>query len=159
MLTAERLREVLDYDPETGVFLWKVPPRNQRVGQVTGTRKSDGYIRMRIDGRFYYAHRLAWLWMTGSWPANKIDHKSGMPSDNRLSNLREVSHAENLQNQRAARADNNTGLLGVCPSRGKFMAQIIVLGKNHFLGRFSTAELAYAAYLNAKRKMHPTCTI
>lgn len=159
MLTAERLREVLGYDPETGVFWWKVAPRGQRVGQVTGTLKNEGYIRIRIDGRFYYVHRLAWLWMTGSWPANNIDHKNGMPADNRFANLRDVSHAENLQNQRVARADNNTGLLGVCPSRGKFQAQIEVLGEHHFLGRFATAELAHAAYLVAKRALHPSCTI
>src|SRR5690606_33021363 len=87
-LTRERLAEVLDYDPTTGIFLWKKPTGSRAVaGSVAGTVNLSGYIQIQIDGTIYYAHRLAWLWMTGSWPNNEIDHSEMNPADNRWSNL------------------------------------------------------------------------
>lgn len=158
-LTAERLREVLDYDPDTGVFTRKVRTGNVKIGDVAGSFNGKGYIRIGIDGRLHRAHRLAWLYVTGEWPKDQIDHINGDRGDNRLANLREVNNAENQHNLRKARADNTTGFLGVSPRYGKFRAYIMVDGKNKHLGCFPTPEAAHAAYLEAKRGLHPFGTL
>src|SRR5437868_3578208 len=97
-VTAERLREVLIYAPETGLFYW----RGQRGGQgarcEAGTWHSHGYRSIKIDGVAYYAHRLAWLYVHGEHPNREIDHDNGDRGDNRIVNLRQCSHAENLRN-------------------------------------------------------------
>lgn len=87
MLTVERLRELLDYDPETGVFRWKEPRRKCRVGEVAGSLRKDGYVKIQVDGRFYQAHRLAWLCVYGVWPS-AIDHIDGNRANNAIANLR-----------------------------------------------------------------------
>jgi hypothetical protein len=103
--------------------------------------------------------RLAWFYTTGAWPKDQIDHIDGNKSNNRFANLREATPSQNTQNQRRAMRTNKLGILGVILARGKFRAQIWFDGKNKFLGYFATAEAAHAAYLAAKRKFHPTCTI
>lgn len=131
-----------------------------RAGQIAGSPKGDGYIRICVDQRDYKAHRLAWLFMTGEWPAGDIDHINGNREDNRWANLRVVTCAMNAQNRRKAHSNNkSTGVLGVSKDRGRFMASIFVDGKSRKLGRFLTVEEAEAAYLNAKRKHHPGCTL
>lgn len=108
------------------------------------------------------AHRLVWLHLYGEWPEHGIDHINGRRSDNTAANLRSVPQSENVQNQRKARRDNkSTGLLGVSrPSgRSKYRAQIMAQGRNRYLGYFDTPEEAHAAYLAAKRQLHPGCTI
>jgi hypothetical protein len=160
-LSAERLRELLDYDPETGVFRWKaVSSKNQvRVGDVAGCVETNGYRRIRVYGRAYQAHRLAWLHVYGRWPVGEIDHINGAKDDNRISNLREATRSENLQNQRRATRGSKTGFLGVYPSFGKFGAQIMLAGKTRHIGTFETAEQAHAAYVRAKRELHPGGTL
>ena len=84
-LTAERLREVLDYDPDTGVFTRKVRTASSvKVGDVAGSLNGKGYIRIRVDGRLYFAHRLAWLYVHGEWPVDQVDHINGIKNDNRI---------------------------------------------------------------------------
>lgn len=91
MLTAERLREVLEYDPAIGVFRWLIKPCGQiSIGDIAGCRHGEGYVQIRVIGRIYLAHRLAWLYMTGEWPISLIDHRNLDRSDNRWSNLREA---------------------------------------------------------------------
>ena len=161
-ITAERLREVLDYDPATGVFTWKArtsPFSRVNVGDVAGGLKTKGYIRIKLDGRELLAHRLAWLYVNGEWPADQIDHISGIRTDNRIVNLRLATNAENQHNQRKPQADNTTGFLGVSPEYGKFKARIVVDGKNKHLGMFHTPEEAHAAYVDAKRKLHKFGTL
>lgn len=154
-ITVERLREVLDYDPETGILRWRISTsRRVRAGMVAGSL-NHGYRRIAIDRCVYLTHRIAWLYMTGAWPKDQIDHKNGVRDDNRFLNLREASNAENQHNQRHARRDNRTGLLGVSTNGGRFQAQIMVDGKQHYLGCFGTAEAAHAAYVEAKRRLHP----
>ena len=161
MITQERLKELLDYDQETGVFVRRIVPRSSRVqiGAIAGTLKKRGYLVIGIDNSIYMAHRLAWLYVYGKFPDNGIDHINGVRNDNRIVNLRDVTQKINIQNQRLARSDNKLGMLGVSTRRGKFMAQININGIRTYLGDFEIAEDAHEAYLAAKRKFHLGCTI
>lgn len=161
-LTAERIRNLLDYNPETGELRWRNNMNgNAMAGSVAGSPQSAGYISIRIDSRPYLAHRLAWLHVHGEWPANQIDHVNGVRYDNRLVNIRETDNRGNQQNLHNAHSDNKTGLLGAYWHKGaqKFSAQIMIDGNLKYLGLFNTAEEAHAAYLEAKRKFHSHCTI
>ena len=155
-LTAERAREVVDYDPDTGVFRWRRRMGScAPAGAVAGSLNSKGYWYIQVDGYKYLAHRIAWLITNGAFPADQIDHIDGDQANNRLANLRAVTSAENKQNLRRAHRDNITGLLGVSPKRNGFTAEIRVDGERRRLGTFATPEQAHAAYLVAKRKLHP----
>lgn len=152
MLTTARLKESLSYDPETGSFTWLIQKaRRTKIGSVAGTIW-DGYIRIEIDNRSYRAHRLAWLYMTGVWPDEEIDHKNTNRSDNRWSNLRAATHSQNQGNARRRR-DNSTGFKSVQKIRGKFRA-VISRGPRIHLGYFDTAEKAHAAYCAAAVKLY-----
>lgn len=160
MLTAKRLREVLYYDPLNGDFVW-IKRTGHRVilGQSAGSlHKTLGYVVIGIDGERYYAHRLAWLYMTGSWPDHEIDHRIG--KSNHWKNLRSASSKLNKENQRAARRDNkSTGLLGAYTYKHGFRSSIQVAGKQIHIGVFDTAEQAHRAYVEAKRELHAGCTL
>ena len=159
-LTADRLREVLHYAPDTGVFTWLVKTSTRiKVGDVAGSASARGYVWVRVDGVLLLAHRLAFLWMTGEWPPQFVDHINGVRDDNRWSNLRPATRAENNQNQRRARSDNKLGLLGVCRYRNRFRATIAVDGQRIHIGTFDAPEQAHAAYLKTKRELHGGCTI
>ncbi len=160
-LGADRLKELLSYNPDTGEFLWLVSGGGVAAGRVAGRRHGKGYRAVTVTGRLYLAHRLAWLYVHGEWPEDEIDHKNGVRDDNRIANLREANKSQNQGNQRKARTDSYTGLLGASWERGgnKFRAQIRLNGKKKHLGLFNTAEEAHAAYIKAKRELHPFCTI
>lgn len=159
-LTADRLRDVLRYDPATGIFVWVVLLSNKGpIGAAAGSTDKHGYINIGIDNKEYKAHRLAWLYVTSEWPKTGIDHRNGVPSDNRFINLREAPQAINAQNERKARHTNKTGLLGVSKSGKKFKAQIMLAGKQHNLGRYETPEVAHAVYIIAKRQLHEGGTL
>lgn len=157
MITAEKLRELLDYNPATGVFTWRVrPAQHVHVGDVAGSPDSDGYRQIRIGGKLYLAHRLAWLHTHSRWPADKIDHENGAHDDNRLSNLRECSNAENGQN-RVKNSNNKSGFVGVSfdkPSK-KWRAQIMADGRQRTIGYYEDVVDAGDAYLAAKAALHP----
>lgn len=155
MLTQMRLKELLLYDPETGVFTWlSKPNRSIRMGDVAGCMAS-GYRQIKIDGRLYRAHRLAWLYVHGKWPADQIDHINGVRDDNRIVNLREATQSQNQQN-RTANANNTSGFPGVCWSKQKrkWRSQIKLASRNKYLGIFDTPVAAHAAYLAAKAELH-----
>ena len=101
-MNVDRLHDVLHYDPLTGVFRWRVARGSRAAGDVAGGISGAGYRQIGIDGRYYQASRLAWLYTTGEWPDGEIDHKNGVHDDNRWDNLRDVTHTENNQNQRRA---------------------------------------------------------
>lgn len=158
MITAERLRELLSYDPETGLFHWRISYRRTKTGDRAGAF-SHGYVAIMTDGYLNRAHRLVWLYVHGRWPLNQIDHVNGNRADNRLENLREADSKINGQNKQVAQANNTTGFLGVSFKRKKFRARIKVNGRQLALGSFNTPEAAHEAYLIAKRQHHEGCTL
>lgn len=149
-ITAERLRELLDYCPETGVFTWRVSVGGMKVGARAGCRNNRGYVLIRVDGTIYVAHRLAWLFTTGCWPAEFIDHVNCDRSDNRLVNLREATHAQNQANARLP-SNSTVGLKGVTRRKSRWEAQIKYCGEKKYLGLFDTPEAAHAAYVAAAK--------
>jgi hypothetical protein len=154
MLTAERLRELLHYDPETGVFTWiKITGTRVRVGDVAGSLTTNGYRRLAINGKSYKAHRLAWLYVTGGWPSADLDHINGVPGDDRWANLRLATRAQNGANSRRA-VNNKSGFKGVSwhAQNRKWVATIMVNGRNKHLGYFDDRAAAHEAYTIAARE-------
>lgn len=159
-VTAARLRELLKYDPETGVFVSLTNRgRNTTEGRIAGGRRPNGYLVIRLDGVQHRAHRLAWLYMTGEWPEHEIDHINGDRADNRFANLRDVTRTVNQQNLRVAHRSSKSGLIGAWKRRNRWMAAIRVDGKQICVGQFDTPEEAHSAYLAAKRRLHAGNTI
>jgi len=158
-VTANELRSIIHYDPNTGEFSWintNKPGRHARPGWTA----DKGYLRIEIDGKAYRAHRLAWLYMYGENP-DQIDHINGVKLDNRICNLRNVTRQVNAQNQRAASRNNKVGLLGVTKMCQRYRAQVRdpINKKIFYLGTFDTPEEAHRAYIEKKRELHPGCTI
>ena len=146
-ITAERLRELLHYEPETGIFTWKVGSANQvKVGDAAGSQNGLGYLHVRLQRRLYSAHRLAWLHFHGVWPVDQLDHINRIRTDNRIANLREVSHKQNGQNASKSRS-NTSGYPGVYwdKQHSKWVARIMHNRKNIYLGYFATIEEALSA--------------
>ena len=142
-LTAKLAREFLSYDPETGVFLWvKRPGGKGDTGVRADHVITTGYRRINIFGRSYAAHRVAWLMTYGHWPYLHLDHINRVRDDNRIVNLREATHEQNMANT-AARAP---GLKGTTLHHGSWRAQVYHRGKTYHLGSYATQEEAHAAY-------------
>ena len=155
MLTADILRERLYYDPETGLFTWvskKSPKSRVKVGTTAGTIESYGYRIIKLYGKIYKAHRLAWLYMTGEWPAELIDHINGNRSDNRWGNLREATPAQNVMNMKPVGA---SGAKGVCWHKKdkKWQAAIRHRGTTLYLGQFNSRDEAARVYAVAARDL------
>lgn len=143
LLTVDRLHEVLDYNPETGVFTRRVT----RPGRVAGSVNSTGYLQIEIGGRTYCAHRLAWLYTYGEWPPNELDHINRNKSDNRISNLRPATRQQNCWNTRRHFKTKPKGVSFEPQRRGKkYRASIQGRERRLSLGLFNTAEEAHAAY-------------
>lgn len=182
MITAARARELLSYDPDTGVLTWR-SARNWRAhgglgkyahldaqrsgmpGQLAGTLRKDGYVEVTVRGKQHRAHRLAWLIVYGKWPEGQIDHKNRNRSDNRIDNLREANNQQNQWN-RECQKNNFSGLKGVSMVKLKprtkwkrtpvkpWEARIKVNGKTKVLGRYVTKEEAALAYIEASQRVH-----
>ena len=152
-LTAERVRELLDYDPATGVFRWRVSlmGRGAKAGAIAGTSNGQGRRQIKIEQRIYIASRLAFLWMTGRWPYRFVDHINGDTANDRWANLRQATDAQNAAN---SRAKGTLGFKGVTwdKSRQRFVARIKVNYRTINLGRFETAEAAHAVYVKAAQR-------
>jgi hypothetical protein len=169
MLTQLELHQILSYAPETGVFTWLEPNRNAKVGpgDRAGSEKKKlgkrgenlAYRVIKIDGKAYPEHRLAWLYMTGDWPIDEIDHRNRVRTDNVFDNLRPATRKQNCEN-RDARAGSLSGFRGVSWSGGKWCAVIMHFGKQVVLGSFDDIEQAKEARLAAECKLftHSTRT-
>lgn len=158
MITLERLRDALIYDADTGIFEWR-EKGNGRVRKQAGFMTGKGYRRVCLDQVEYAASRLAWFYVHGTFPDGECDHIDGNRDNNRISNLRDVTHAQNLQNKRVAQKRSKTGFMGVWKKRSKFAASIRLNGKQTHLGVFDTPEDAHAAYIAKKRAIHQFATI
>lgn len=153
-LTAERARELLHYDRETGIFTWALSRGSISAGSRAGNADASGYIRIRIDRVLHHAHRIAWLIVHGAFPAVEIDHRNGIRSDNRIVNLREATRTQQLWNK-AIQSNNRSGFKGVTfyQRDSVWVATIAYGGRSHHLGRFPTAEIAHAAYAERARRV------
>lgn len=158
MINADRLRELVCYEPLTGAFSRRVNTGYRgchKAGSLLHAKKPHGYVKFSVDGREYYGHRLAWLYIHGEWPNGLIDHINGIRDDNRIDNLRVVDNSVNLQNRHRATVASKTGVLGVsfCNYRKKYVAQIVANGL--WSGkRFSSLEEATAFYTSMKAVVH-----
>lgn len=161
-LTVTRLRELTHYDPETGIFRWRVNRNNNaKKGDVLGkfSVSPDGYKTTMIDRKTQLQHRLAWLYVYGEWPINKIDHINRIKTDNRIRNLRCVTNDQNMQNM-VKKSNNTSGYKGVhlVTTTGRWRAQLRVNGKRIDLGTYDTAKQAGDAYIAGVKKFcthHP----
>lgn len=145
-----RLKEVLDYNPETGEFTWRVRLSNViQIGDVAGC-ELNGYIVIRVDRRLYKASRLAWFYIYGYWPI-EIDHKNRITADDSINNLREATSQQNKGN-RSVRFDSRTQVKGVYKHYNKYVATIRINGKSIYLGLFWTIEEASEAYNKAAKE-------
>ena len=161
MLTQIRLKELLNYNTETGIFTWIKSNFGVTLFSNAGTINSHGYVKIKIDGKSYNASRLAFLYINGKFPNNQVDHINGIRSDNSYINLRDVTHSGNGQNKKIALSFNKTKLLGVSfyKAGNNYQASIGVNNRKKHLGYFDTAEDAHNAYVIAKRIYHPTNTL
>lgn len=165
MITAERLRELMVYDPDTGIMKRRkaLTGGHGKIGTVVGSlRVKDGYIQVKVDNRMYLMHRLAWLYVYGVWPEEFLDHINAVKSDNRIANLREATRSQNGAN-RPAQANNASGIKGIyrVKRHGKkllWRAQIYQSGdgpkKLIFLGEFDCLGRAKAAYNTKARELY-----
>lgn len=149
-LTQQRLKEIFYYDPASGAF------QRLKGKKKVGTYDRDGYVKIRVDGKCYRLHRIAWLYIYGELPKNEIDHIDGNRANNSINNLRDVDRSTNQQNQRKARKDNISGLIGVtyCKDIDKYKSRIKIKGATKHLGLFNSSHEAHDAYLKAKRLYH-----
>lgn len=153
-MNVKQLKERLSYSPATGLFTWlKSSSKKPIIGTVAGTLHDHGYIRIKVGEKLHYAHRLAWLYVHGEFPAHEIDHIDRDPSNNRITNLRLATHAQNSANT-PKRRTNASGFKGVYRHQGRWLAQMTAGGKSVYLGVFDTAKEAYAAYLGAAKMHH-----
>lgn len=154
-LTVELLRSVLSYNADTGEFRWLVSRGNKKSGDVAGKHACNGYWRIKLFGKEYPAHRLAWFVFYGVWPDNQIDHINLDKIDNRIANLRQATVAENQRNKHH-QSNNTSGFKGVSKFKriGKWRSEIMVDGHKHYLGSFATAEEAADAYAEAATMLH-----
>ena len=160
MLTQERLKDLLHYDPETGVFTRKVAlsPKT-RVGEVAGGKCSLGYWQISVEGKLHRSHRLAWLYIKGKWPKHQIDHIDGNKCNNSFRNLREANFNQNSFN-RPKQSNNTSGYKGVSwhDKANKWTAEIKAYGVKRRLGLFKSKLAAYRAYCKAARALHKEFT-
>ena len=150
-MNQKKLKSLLRYEPETGLFYWLVARQRVKAGAQAGYLNKKGYTRIKVDGKLYRAHRLAYLYMTGFWPEPEVDHKDGDKSNNRWRNLRPATSSQNKYNTPAR---NKLGVKGVYPSGEKFQVLLRENGKAGYFGTFDTIEQAEIVSLEHQKRLH-----
>ena len=147
MISQAQLKEVLEYNHDTGVFTWIKSIGGIKVGDVAGNKNDEGYIVFMVKRKQYKAHRLSYLYMTGNFPKNSIDHINHIRHDNRWTNLRDATHSQNQAN-RVKHKNNKSGYKGVCWSKTnkRWCAVIVYMKKKMHLGYYTTPQEASEAY-------------
>ena len=156
MLSQDRLKELLEYDANTGDFVWlKITSRRVKVGDKACKSSNRGYFYISIDKKRYGAHRLAWFYEYGSFPKHNIDHIDGNPSNNKISNLREANQSQNGMNKKLHK-NKNSGIKGVGWHKAskKWRARITINRIQHNLGLFDDKELAELVVMEARFIYH-----
>lgn len=156
MITQERLKELLHYDPDTGIFINRTTRSSNCVkGRTSGTYDKHGYRTISLDHINYKAHRLAWLYVNGEFPKKGLDHKNTIKDDNRIDNLREANQSENGANNNIYK-NNKSGYKGVFFEKftQRWKAALTKNGKSYNLGRYDTPEEAHEAYKKAALEYH-----
>lgn len=150
ILTQERLKELLHYNPETGIFTWKSKTHSKSpviIGSELKNTDKDGYLRVSLFCKYYKLHRLAWFYVFGHWPKNQIDHINCNKKDNRINNLRDVSQSQNMQNIHTSNCNKESGLpRGIYFELGKYRARIKSNNVIKNLGSFDSLSDAVNAY-------------
>lgn len=159
LIDADNIKTLLDYNPTSGVFTWKVNTGRSRNGKVAGYIRTDGYISIGYKGHSYLAHRLAFLYMSGSLPVDEVDHINNNRQDNSFKNLRQVNSKQNKENRKSANSNSSHGFLGVTKNHSRYMAHICNNKRSLYLGTYDTPEEAQEAYLKAKRELHKGNTL
>ncbi len=152
VITREYVRELLDYDPATGVFVWKAPlSRRVKIGQEAGVVAANGRRYISADGRVYMAHHLAWLYVYGEFPVGNLSPKNGDYLDIRIDNLKPETAAETARRGGQNRSAGKSGVKGVSydRERDKWIATVTREYRSVRIGRFDTKEAAEAAYIAA----------
>jgi hypothetical protein len=146
-LAADRLRDLLTYHPDSGLFTWNRSRGSRGSGVIAGNMNTDGAVQIQIDKRVYVAHRLAWLYVLGVFPPDEIDHWNGCPADNRWSNLRPATHMQNCWNRKKSVA-NTSGFTGASwhSVKDQWCSSIMKNGQRIIIGYFDTPHEAGAAY-------------
>lgn len=154
IISAEKLKEFYFYCPNTGIFTRKKPILNFNIGDISGSKDGRGYLRMSIDNQRYWAHRLAWLYMTGEYPNDAIDHIDGNKSNNSFNNLRLANKSQNGCN-RSKPSNNTSGIKNIrfCNQRNKWIAQVQFKGKN-YARRFNNLDDAQKHTIELRQKLH-----
>lgn len=154
-ITAQKVREMLHYDPNDGLFWWKQPRHGRQISKPVGVMDDLGYKRIMIDGKQYLAHRLAWLHVNGYWPENIIDHIDGNPRNNSIGNLRQCNYSQSNCNTKTRR-DNLSGVKGVRwhKKAKKYNVRVCINGVRRSMGLFSDLEFAELVSSEARDKYH-----
>lgn len=159
-ITPQRLREILHYNRKTGIFTWRKRICDKMIiGSVAGSLIKKSYCFIRIYGRLYRAHRLAWLYVFGKWPLNDIDHIDHNRHRNAISNLRDVTRKTNAQNRHIPQSNGSSGYLGVTKDKKSWHMQIKLPDGTKIRKNYPTKKKAYAAYIAAKRIHHEGNTL
>lgn len=154
------LRELFDYDPQTGLLTWRKTQGTAKAGREAGWLHASGYVYVGVGGKSYKAHRIIWFLHYGKQPKDLLDHKDRDPTNNRINNLRECTHAQNQQNKRTY-SNNQSGVKGVSwyPRYGKWRVRIQHLGKPILVGTYASFDEACAARLQAQKRLHTHANI
>jgi hypothetical protein len=160
LITQERLKSLLTYDPDTGEFRWRFQRQRCPVGALAGTSSYHGYVVIKLNGRSYRAHRLAWLYQHGCWPDGELDHVNRQRNDNRITNLREASRFANCQNRVKSPAAHSQHI-GVSKGFGGkgWRAYIDKNNRRVTLGVFATEAEAVHARYEAERQLYAAADI